>query len=146
MNYLRYYHTFETLHTITKKLVAYHRTNSVFGSFDNSKQNSGWLSKGIYFSTEQDEYEHFGDIVMMCELTIIKPFIIESDIVKPDGSVDFAPSIKEQIWNRCPETKKIHFSMVSNYLESKGYDSIIYGDMVNVFNSKNVYIINREDL
>lgn len=123
----------------------YHGTNAEFDKFDiNKQQNSGWLSKGFYFTKNADEAKGYGKNVKERYLTLEKPLKLEQDKINPDNTVTFAKSTKEQIAEKFPETKDMKWGDVANYLESKGYDGVDNGTNVVAFSPNK--IISKDEL
>ena len=127
-----------------KPLKVYHGTNIDFDEFDIKKQNSGWLSKGFYFTEDKSGAKDFGKIIISAYLNIKNPFIIQPDKIRKDGSVEWAKNAKEQIIEKYPETKDIAWKDISKYLKSKRYDGIINSNnLIVAFYPNQIWILNK---
>lgn len=128
-----------------KPLIVYHGTNTKFTQFDINKMRSGWLGKGFYFTENEIEAGDYGSIVLPVYLKLLNPFIIESDKIKDDGSVEFSKSTKEQLLNKFPEIKNNKLDNVANFLLNKGYDGVINSNtLITVFNPNQIKSIKND--
>ena len=106
-------------------LICFHGTDSEFNVFDLEKQNSGWLSRGFYFTENESEAQDYGKKVISVFLSIKKPFIIKPDIINEDFTVSWSKNTKEQIIESYSDSENIDWKDVSRYLKTKGHDGII---------------------
>lgn len=118
--------------------VMYHGTSTNFDKFDSSKKVKGWLSKGFYFTEDKREAKDYGSIILSVYLSIKNPFVVKGDIANPDGTVTWAKDKKEQIFEVLPEARDIPWGDVSDLLEKKGYDGIIWGNWVTAFSPNQI--------
>lgn len=144
-NFYKWFNGSKLVDNENKPLIVYHGSNFVFDNFDSNKKRNGWLSKGFYFTENEEEANHYGNIIYPVYLRIINPFIIKGDIVNKDGTVEFAKSTKEQLFDIYPELKYIDFKDVSDFLKSKNYDGIINGNnLITVFDSNQIKSIEND--
>jgi hypothetical protein len=126
-------------------VVFYHGTNNNFSTFGVDRMIKGWLSKGFYFTDNQAHAENYGKVILPVYLRIQNPFIIEGDVINSDGSVTWAKSIKEQIYEAYPEAKSVAWDSVGAFLSDKGYDGIISSyDLVVVFSPNQIKSIDND--
>lgn len=136
-------------HALTKNedgtpKVFYHGTNTDFDVFDTGKARSGWLSKGIYLTSDKDEAMGYGSKLIEANINLKKPFVIQGDKIKPDGTVEWAKSAKEQIQDAIGGDKDIELKDASKYLADMGYDGIINGQHSVAFESNQIKSIHNK--
>ena len=130
-----------------RAITAYHGTKADFNQFsEEHQQPDGWLSKGFYFTTNKDEARNYGDRVLSVKLALQNPLVLDNDTLNPDGSVSFAGNAREQLYKKFPETASMKHGEISGLLKKKGYDGVVYGDMISAFNPNQISITKSEKL
>lgn len=126
-------------------LIVYHGSDIKFDSFNVSKMRNGWLSKGFYFTDNKTEAKHYGDKLYSVYLRLQNPFIIKSDVIKDDGTIEWAKSIKEQLYDIYPQLKKNDFKNATDILINKGHDGIINSNnLISVFKPNQIKSIEND--
>ena len=117
----------------------YHGTNAEFDEFRFDKSApSGDFLRGIYFTNDINRAKQFGKNVKARYVNFNNPFILEKDIINPDGTVAFAKPLGEQIAERFPEVRGMNYSERTDLLKSKGFDGIEIGDLKIAFDDKQI--------
>jgi len=113
-------------------LVVYHGTKNNFNTFDASKQLIGWAGRGFYFTKNREEAENYGGTLLEAYLSIQNPFIVQTDTVNPDSTVNWSAGILEQMSNAYPEYDTRNPDP-SEILKKHGHDGIFWGDNIIAF-------------
>jgi hypothetical protein len=111
-------------------LVVYHGTDSEFYEFDLNKQRSGWLSKGFYFTKNEDEARDYGSNVFDVFLSVKNNFLVKGDEPQNDGTILWSAPAKKQILG---QAKTSDFDDAANQLKKQSYDGIFNGDYIVIF-------------
>jgi hypothetical protein len=114
-------------------LVLFHGTNAEFNTFSREKQRDSDLGEGFYFSDNEQRAGDFGDRIIAAFISAKNPFITKPDTIKPDGTVEFQGSFKEQAAQIFPETASMTGKQRNDFLQKQGYDGIIHGDVYVAF-------------
>jgi GNAT superfamily N-acetyltransferase len=127
---------------VSSSLNAYHGSENDFDTFDlsltgTSSGNKGFLGEGIYFSTEKERAEAYGN-VKEYTLDLKNPLLLEgtlseeiADILSQatDGGAFYEGTTAKDAYNGlaqvCSDFPEVA-TYIKDYLEGEGYDGIIY--------------------
>lgn len=145
-----------------RPMILYHGTENSFEKFDKDKigsnsGNKGFLGKGFYFTKELWKAKAYGDVIH-AYLRIENPFVINGKLNKKTVDIinkvsdtyafeegDDYTAVYNGFSHSIPEYPEIA-ELITQGLESYGYDGIIYGDYEEVvcFEPNQILIIKKE--